>query len=88
MFKHEDCPGLKKLSQMRKACDGNARRYISILVGNGGLYVPQELRRGADGVMTGFAYPEMLVSVCTLFQAGQQRGGGRFVRHLFAAGSP
>jgi 4-hydroxy-tetrahydrodipicolinate synthase len=71
MFKHEDCPGLKKLSQLRKACDGTARRYISILVGNGGLYVPQELRRGADGVMTGFAYPEMLVSVCALFQAGQ-----------------
>jgi 4-hydroxy-tetrahydrodipicolinate synthase len=71
MFKHEDCPGLKKLSQLRKACDGTARRTISILVGNGGLYVPQELRRGADGVMTGFAYPEMLVSVCSLFQAGQ-----------------
>ena len=71
MFKHEDCPGLKKLSQLRKACDGAARRYISILVGNGGLYVPQELHRGADGIMTGFAYPEMLVAVCSLFQAGQ-----------------
>src|SRR6516162_10148031 len=31
MFKHEDCPGLKKLTQIRKACDGVARRYISIL---------------------------------------------------------
>ncbi len=71
MFKHEDCPGLKKLSQLRKACDGKARRYISILVGNGGLYVPQELRRGADGVMTGFAYPEMLATVCSLFQDGR-----------------
>jgi 4-hydroxy-tetrahydrodipicolinate synthase len=71
MFKHEDCPGLKKLTQIRKACDGTARRYISILVGNGGLYVPQELARGADGVMTGFAYPEMLVSVCALFAAGR-----------------
>jgi 4-hydroxy-tetrahydrodipicolinate synthase len=71
MFKHEDCPGLKKLSQLRKACDGTARRYISIMVGNGGLYVPQELKRGADGIMTGFAYPEMLVSVCSLFQAGR-----------------
>jgi 4-hydroxy-tetrahydrodipicolinate synthase len=71
MFKHEDCPGLKKLSQVRRACDGTARRYISILVGNGGLYVPQELGRGADGVMTGFAYPEMLVGVCSLFRAGQ-----------------
>lgn len=71
MFKHEDCPGLKKLTQIRKACDGVTRRYISILVGNGGLYVPQELARGADGIMTGFAYPEMLVSVCALFAAGR-----------------
>jgi 4-hydroxy-tetrahydrodipicolinate synthase len=71
MFKHEDCPGLKKLSQLRRACDGKTRRYVSILVGNGGLYVPQELRRGADGVMTGFAYPEMLVSICALSQKGQ-----------------
>jgi 4-hydroxy-tetrahydrodipicolinate synthase len=71
MFKHEDCPGLKKLSQLRKACDGKARRYISILVGNGGLYVPQELQRGADGIMTGFAFPEMLVSACALFAAGR-----------------
>jgi 4-hydroxy-tetrahydrodipicolinate synthase len=71
MFKHEDCPGLKKLTQIRKACDGSVRRYISILVGNGGLYVPQELARGADGIMTGFAYPEMLVSVSELFAAGR-----------------
>jgi 4-hydroxy-tetrahydrodipicolinate synthase len=75
MFKHEDCPGLKKLTQVRKACDGAARRYISILVGNGGLYVPQELARGADGVMTGFAYPEMLVSVWSLFTAGRNEEG-------------
>jgi 4-hydroxy-tetrahydrodipicolinate synthase len=71
MFKHEDCPGLKKLTQIRKGCDGGARRYISILVGNGGLYVPQELARGADGIMTGFAFPETLVSVCALFAAGR-----------------
>jgi 4-hydroxy-tetrahydrodipicolinate synthase len=71
MFKHEDCPGLKKLTQIRKACDGVTRRYISILVGNGGLYVPQELARGADGIMTGFAYPEMLVSMSALFAAGR-----------------
>src|SRR5438128_11694150 len=72
MFKHEDCPGLKKLTQIRKACDGAARRYISILVGNGGLYVPQELARGADGIMTGFAHPELLVSVFALFAAGRR----------------
>ena len=27
---------------------------ISVLTGNGGLYLPQELQRGADGAMTGF----------------------------------
>jgi len=70
MFKHEDWPGLKKLQQVRRACDGQARRRISILCGNGGLYLPQELHRGADGAMTGFAYPEMLVEVCRSFFAG------------------
>src|SRR5437899_12816388 len=72
MFKHEDCPGLKKLTQIRKACDGAARRYISILVGNGGLYVPQELARGADGIMTAFAHPEMLGSAVALFARGRR----------------
>jgi 4-hydroxy-tetrahydrodipicolinate synthase len=71
MFKHEDWPGLKKLQQVRRACDGQARRRISILCGNGGLYLPQELHRGADGAMTGFAYPEMLVAVCRMFFAGR-----------------
>jgi 4-hydroxy-tetrahydrodipicolinate synthase len=71
MFKHEDWPGLKKLQQVRRACDGQARRRISILCGNGGLYLPQELHRGADGAMTGFAFPEMLVGVCKAFFAGR-----------------
>jgi 4-hydroxy-tetrahydrodipicolinate synthase len=45
-------------------------RRLSILIGNGGLFLPQELARGADGAMTGFAYPEMLVKVCKLFDEG------------------
>jgi 4-hydroxy-tetrahydrodipicolinate synthase len=71
MLKHEDWPGLRKLGQVRRACDGTARRRISILTGNGGLYLPQELYRGADGAMTGFAYPELLVDVCRLFADGR-----------------
>jgi len=71
MFKHEDWPGLNKLQQIRRACDGHSRRRISILCGNGGLYLPQELHRGADGAMTGFAYPEMLVEVCNTFFDGR-----------------
>ena len=71
MLKHEECPGLPKLSKVRQASDEGLRR-VSILVGNGGLYLPQELARGADGAMTGFAFPEMLVDVVNLFQAGEQ----------------
>ncbi|WP_421998114.1 dihydrodipicolinate synthase family protein [Reyranella sp.] len=71
MLKHEDCPGLAKLTRVREGEKKPGRRRVSILVGNGGLYLPQELRRGADGAMTGFAWPEMLVQVCDLFAAGR-----------------
>jgi 4-hydroxy-tetrahydrodipicolinate synthase len=73
IFKHEDCPGLGKLSRLR-ADSVPPRRRVSILVGNGGLYYPLELRRGADGAMTGFAYPEMLVDVYERFTAGDADG--------------
>lgn len=75
MLKHEDMPGMRKLSQLRAPSGGASHRRISILVGNGGLFLPQELLRGADGAMTGFAYPEMLVHVCQLFAAGQAEAG-------------
>jgi 4-hydroxy-tetrahydrodipicolinate synthase len=84
MFKHEDWPGLRKLGQVRRACDGTARRRISILTGNGGLYLPQELQRGADGAMTGFAFPELLVDVCRLFHDGR----GEEAEDLFDAYLP
>jgi 4-hydroxy-tetrahydrodipicolinate synthase len=71
MLKHEECPGLSKITRVRQASDAGLRR-VSILVGNGGLYLPQELARGVDGAMTGFAYPEMLVAVVALFRAGEQ----------------
>lgn len=71
MLKHEDCPGLAKLSAIRAAGDSGGARRISILTGNGGgLFLPEELRRGADGAMTGFAYPEMMVGVCNAHAAG------------------
>jgi 4-hydroxy-tetrahydrodipicolinate synthase len=69
MLKHEDCPGLDKLSRMREISDNGGRR-ISILAANGGLYVPQELARGADGTMTGFGIPKMLVDVVHAFKSG------------------
>jgi 4-hydroxy-tetrahydrodipicolinate synthase len=71
MFKHEEAPGLRKLSAIRKACDGNAHRRVSIMCGNGGIHLPQEYRRGADGAMTGFAFPDMMVAMHDLFAAGK-----------------
>jgi len=72
MFKHEVCPGLGKLSAIRGAPDNDdTLRRVSILVGNGGIYLPEELSRGADGAMTGFAFPEMLVEVIDLHTAGK-----------------
>jgi 4-hydroxy-tetrahydrodipicolinate synthase len=71
MLKHEDAPGLAKLTRVRDGEKKPGRRRVSILVGNGGLYLPQELQRGADGAMTGFACPEMLVQVYELFAAGK-----------------
>lgn len=69
MLKHEDWPGLDKLSKLRRAEAGDGRR-ISILVGNGGVFLPDELRRGADGAMTGFAFPEMMRDVIAAHDAG------------------
>ena len=71
MLKHEDCPGLGKLTQVRDTSKSQNLRRVSILTGNGGLYLPQELARGADGAMTGFAYPEMLVEVVSLHAEGK-----------------
>jgi 4-hydroxy-tetrahydrodipicolinate synthase len=72
ILKHEDCPGLGKLSRIRSQAERAGRRRIAILIGNGALYYPLELARGADGAMTGFAYPELLVEVYERFVADRE----------------
>lgn len=67
-LKHEDWPGLDKISVLR--APGRLDRRISILCGNGGVFLPEEMARGADGAMTGFAYPEMMVDVTRLMASG------------------
>lgn len=85
MLKHEDCPGLAKLSAIRAASDRGELQRVSILTGNGGgLFLPEELTRGADGAMTGFAYPEMMVDVC----AAHARGDVERAHDLFDAYLP
>ncbi|MFN3971260.1 MAG: dihydrodipicolinate synthase family protein [Gemmobacter sp.] len=83
MVKHEDWPGLAKITALRAAQAGGARR-LSILCGNGGQFLPEELARGADGAMTGFAYPEALVAMLAAHRAGD---GGR-VQDIFDACLP
>ncbi|MDI6028899.1 dihydrodipicolinate synthase family protein [Corticibacterium sp. UT-5YL-CI-8] len=69
MLKHEDWPGLSKISKLRDA-EKKGRRRISVLCGNGGVFLPEEVARGADGAMTGFGFPEMLVQVTDLASRG------------------
>ncbi len=72
MLKHEDWPGLEKISALRNwGKDGSLRR-ISILCGNGGLFLDFECERGADGAMTGYCFPEMLVGVVDHLAAGHR----------------
>ena len=72
MLKHEDWPGLEKISALRKFQSEGTIRPISILTGNGGLFLDFEMERGADGAMTGYAFPDMLVDVVKLSRAGQR----------------
>jgi 4-hydroxy-tetrahydrodipicolinate synthase len=71
MLKHEDWPGLDKLTAVR-AREQHGMRRLSILAGNCGIFLPFELARGADGAMTGYAFPEMLAELCRLMAAGRR----------------
>ena len=68
MLKHEDWPGLEKISALR-AQEAAGARYLPILCGNGGQFLVEEMRRGADGAKTGVAGPGMLASVVCLAAA-------------------
>ncbi len=72
MLKHEDWPGLEKITALRNFQKDGSLRPLSILVGNGGLFLDFEMERGADGAMTGYAFPELLIDVVKLSKAGQR----------------
>jgi 4-hydroxy-tetrahydrodipicolinate synthase len=72
MLKHEDWPGLEKISALRAFQKDGSLRPLSILTGNGGLFLDFEMERGADGAMTGYAFPDMLVDVVRMSKAGQR----------------
>jgi 4-hydroxy-tetrahydrodipicolinate synthase len=82
MLKHEDEPGLGKLSAIREAEHAGLRR-VTILTGNNGIHLVQELDRGADGAMTGFAFPDALARVIELHGSGaREKAEDLFDRYL------
>jgi 4-hydroxy-tetrahydrodipicolinate synthase len=70
MVKHEDWPGLEKISALRGFEKDGSMRPISILTGNGALFLDFEMDRGADGAMTGYAFLDTLVDVVRLSKEG------------------
>jgi 4-hydroxy-tetrahydrodipicolinate synthase len=83
MLKHEDWPGLEKISTLRGFERDGSMRHISILCGNGGLFLDFECERGADGAMTGYCFPEMLVDVVRFTKEGKRDAAHRvFDAHL------
>jgi 4-hydroxy-tetrahydrodipicolinate synthase len=72
VLKHEDWPGLDKISTLRGWEKDGSMRKISILVGNNGLFLDFELDRGVDGANTGYAFPDMLVETVRLAKAGRR----------------
>jgi 4-hydroxy-tetrahydrodipicolinate synthase len=83
MLKHEDWPGLDKITALRGFQKDGSMRPISILTGNGGLFLDFEMERGADGAMTGYAFPDMLVDVVRLAKEGaREKAHDLFDAHL------
>ena len=66
MLKHEDWPGLEKISALRSYEKDGSMRHLAIMCGNGGLFLDFEMSRGADGSNTGYCFPEMLCDLIRL----------------------
>lgn len=66
-IKLEDPPTPMKITKIKSKVDNND---FGIFGGLGGLYFYEELKRGACGIMTGFAYPELLCQIYELMRSG------------------
>jgi 4-hydroxy-tetrahydrodipicolinate synthase len=78
-LKLEETPTLPKISAVR----GGVTTPVGVFGGLGGLYLYEELLRGADGIMTGFGFPQVLVRTYELFAAGEREAAQEhFFRYL------
>jgi 4-hydroxy-tetrahydrodipicolinate synthase len=71
-LKHEDWPGLDKISQLKAWEKDGSMRKLPILIGNNALFLDFEMERGADGANTGYCFPDMLVDVVRLSKEGRR----------------
>ena len=67
-IKLEDPPTPFKTSRILEACGD---MQVRIFGGLGGVFLLEELMAGATGAMTGFAFPEILVKIVSLYRAGK-----------------
>lgn len=74
-IKLEDAPTPFKTARIRELEDGLG---IDIFGGLGGSYLLEELISGANGAMTGFAYPRLLVEVVSKWNAGERDAAADF----------
>ena len=73
-IKLEDPPTPFKTSRiLSEVSDRNPGGDVAVRIfgGLGGVFLLEELLAGATGAMTGFAFPEILVRIVSLFRAGQ-----------------
>jgi 4-hydroxy-tetrahydrodipicolinate synthase len=68
-IKLEDPPTPFKTSRILSEVSGDIA--VRIFGGLGGVFLLEELLAGATGAMTGFAFPEILVQIVSLFRAGR-----------------
>jgi 4-hydroxy-tetrahydrodipicolinate synthase len=77
--KLEEAPTTIKISNLLKGIGTE----VGVFGGLGGMYFYEELVRGASGIMTGFAYPHVLVETYRFFVEGERRKAQEyFFRYL------
>ena len=77
--KLEEAPTTIKITSLLEKIEDR----VGIFGGLGGMYFYEELSRGAVGIMTGFAYQEILVRTYELFSKGKKREAQEhFFRYL------
>lgn len=66
-LKLEDPPLMQKVTAIRQRTD-----KLTIFGGLGGMFLLEELARGTDGTMTGFAFSEILVAIYEAYSSGER----------------